>query len=97
MIKWIKEILGIGPVDVKKDTPKVKQATPVAAPKTQAKKPTTKKVVKTQAKKPTTKKVVKVDLDGMSKKDLLAHAKKSGVKANASMNKAAILKVIKNG
>jgi hypothetical protein len=84
MIKWIKEILGIGPVDVKKDTPKVKQATPVAAPKTQAKKPTTKKVVK-------------VDLDGMSKKDLLAHAKKSGVKANASMNKAAILKVIKNG
>jgi hypothetical protein len=44
-----------------------------------------------------TKKAAKVDLDSMSKKDLLAHAKANGVKANASMNKAAILEAIKNG
>jgi len=33
----------------------------------------------------------------MSKKDLLAHAKKNGIKANASMNKDALVKAIKNG
>jgi hypothetical protein len=41
------------------------------------------------------KKAPKVDLDSMSKKDLLAHAKKTGVKANASMNKAALIKILK--
>lgn len=39
----------------------------------------------------------KVDLDSMSKNDLLAHAKASGVKANASMTKADIIAAIKNG
>ena len=41
------------------------------------------------------KKAPKVDLASMSKKDLLAHAKKTGVKANASMNKAALIKILK--
>lgn len=62
----------------------VEQAEPVAKPKKQAKKPATKKVVT-------------VDLDSMSKKDLLAHAKQNGVKANASMNKADILAAINKG
>jgi len=48
----------------------------------------------TKAKK-TTKAVI--DFTAMTKKDLLAHAKANGVKANASMNKAAILEAIKNG
>jgi len=50
---------------------------------------------KTTKKKTTTKKAAKVDLSSMSKNELLAHAKKNGVKANASMNKAAILAAIK--
>ena len=62
---------------------------PAAAPaKMTAKKETSKKTATKKA---------KVDLDSMSKNDLLAHAKANGVKANASMNKAAILEAIKNG
>jgi hypothetical protein len=52
---------------------------------------------KTATKKKPATKAAKVDVDGMSKKDLLAHAKKNGIKANASMNKAALVKAIKNG
>ena len=51
----------------------------------------------TAPKKTATKKAVKVDLNSMKKDELLAHAKKNGVKANASMNKVDILKAIKNG
>ena len=36
------------------------------------------------------------DLDSMTKKQLLAEAKNRGVKANASLNKSAILEKIKN-
>jgi len=62
---------------------------PAAAPaKMTAKKETSEKTATKKA---------KVDLDSMSKNDLLAHAKANGVKANASMNKAAILEAIKNG
>jgi hypothetical protein len=52
---------------------------------------------KKTTKKTATKKAAKVDLDSMSKNDLLAHAKKNGIKANASMKKADILSAIKNG
>lgn len=52
---------------------------------------------KKTATKKTTKKAAKVDLDSMSKTELLAHAKANGIKSNASMNKAAILDAIKNG
>lgn len=47
--------------------------------------------------KPTKKAQKSVDLKSLKKAELLAHAKKNGVKANASMNKDAILKAIKNG
>ena len=89
MFKWLKNILGYGTVtnvinDVFPD-PVIEevQPEPVAKPKTQAKKPATKKVVA-------------VDLDSMSKKDLLDHAKKIGVKANASLAKGEILSRIKD-
>jgi len=49
------------------------------------------------AKKTATKKSVTADLKGMSKNDLLAHAKKNGIKANASMKKADILTAINKG
>jgi hypothetical protein len=54
------------------------------------------KVQKT-VEKPAKKAQKSVDLKSLKKAELLAHAKKNGVKANASMNKAAILKAIKNG
>ena len=60
--------------------------------------PTPKKAAPKKAapkKKAPKKKAPKVDLASMSKKDLLAHAKKTGVKANASMNKAALIKILK--
>jgi len=72
-----------------------------AADKAAAPAPKAVKAAKAPAKKATkktaTKKAAKADLDSMSKNDLLAHAKANGVKANASMNKAAILEAIKNG
>lgn len=49
---------------------------------------------KTKAKK--VKAAAKLAFDEMTKKDLLAHAKENGVKANASMNKDAIIEAIKN-
>jgi len=86
MFNWLKKILGIGP--------SVPAAIEAAIPE---EKPAPKAVKKTTTKKPATKKSGKADLSGMSKNELLAHAKANGVKANASMNKAAILKAIKNG
>jgi len=85
MIKWLKSLFGFeAPLEptLQADKDTVETKT-VAKPK--------------KTKKAATKKPAKVDLSGMSKNDLLAHAKKNGVKANASMNKAAILEAIKNG
>jgi hypothetical protein len=85
MIKWLKSLF------VGTSVPEVINEVAKAEPKpTSAKKTTTKK-------KSATKKTAKVDLDSMSKKDLLAHAKKNGIKSNASMNKAALVEAIKNG
>ena len=47
--------------------------------------------------KPKKAKAEKVDLDSMNKTQLLAEAKKRGVKANASLKKDEILERIKNG
>ena len=52
-------------------------------------------VKKTVKKTATKKKTAKVDLDGMSKTELLALAKKKGVKANASLKKAELVKRLK--
>ena len=85
MINWLKSLF-VG-TSVPEVINEVAKAEPKPAP---TKKTETKK-------KSATKKSAKDDLDGMSKKDLLAHAKKNGIKANASMNKAALVKAIKNG
>jgi hypothetical protein len=98
MLKWLKSLLGFDvpstPViaqEPKKEVKshvskvvKVEQTEPTAKPKKQAKKPATKKAAT-------------VDLDSMKKNELLAHAKANGIKANASMNKAALIEAIKNG
>jgi hypothetical protein len=67
---------------------KVGPATAAEKPAAPAKKTTKKK---------TTKKKAAVDLDSMKKNELLAHAKANGIKANASMNKAALIDAIRNG
>ena len=79
MINWIKKILGIGP--------SVPAAVEIVAKAVEAT-PTPKKVIKP-------KKAKKVDLNSMKKNELLAYAKKNGIKANASMNKAALVKALK--
>jgi septal ring-binding cell division protein DamX len=77
-----------------------------AAKKPAAKKPAAKKAApkaKAEAKpkaekKPAAKKAAKKDdgLDAMNKRDLLALAKEKKVKANASMNKEAVIKAIRS-
>jgi hypothetical protein len=99
MIKWLKSLFGFDTPDtpviaqepVKTVAPELKVETPapVAKTKTQAKKPATKKKTATKA--------ASSDLDAMNKTQLLAEAKKRGVKANASLKKAEILEAIKNG
>jgi hypothetical protein len=89
MFKWLTNLFRGTSVpevinEVTKEEPKVEQVETVAKPKKQAKKPASKKATK-------------VDLDSMKKNELLAHAKANGIKANASMNKAALIAAIKNG
>ena len=88
MFTWLKNLFVGTSVpevinEVIKEEPKVKEAKPAPTPKA--------------TKKKTTKKAATVDLDSMKKNELLAHAKANGIKANASMNKAALVKAIKNG
>ena len=90
MFNWLRKLFGsdISDIPVIAQVPVVEeQAETVAKPKTQAKKP---------AAKPKTKKA-SVDLDNMSKKELLAHAKANGIKANASLKKDELLERIKAG
>ena len=100
MFKWLKSLFG---TDVP-DTPVIAQQ-----PKEEVQSHVSKVVKveveqaeapakpKKQPKKPAAIKAAKVDLDSMKKDELLAHAKAKGIKANASMNKAALLEAIKNG
>ena len=64
---------------------------PVVTPTVDSKKET-KPAAKTKSKKKTA-----VNFDSMTKPQLLEHAKKNGVKVNASMKKADIVSRIKNG
>ena len=88
MFNWLKKLFGSDVPDTPEITKVVvKEETKVSKPAT-TKKPATKK---TSAKKDT------VDLDSMSKADLLSLAKEKGLKANASLKKADIISVIKKG
>ena len=80
MIKWLTRILGYGSVPEVIETVMAPQPTPK-----------TKTVKKAEPKKT----APKVDFDSMKKNELLAYAKKNGIKANASMNKAALVKILK--
>jgi len=89
MFNWLGKMLGIVPAEAASEAP----AAPTPAPA--AKKPAAKKPA---AKKPAAKKAAKKDdgLDAMNKRDLLALAKEKKVKANASMNKEAVIKAIRS-
>ena len=94
MFNWLKKLFGS---DVP-DTPEIAKVEIKEEVKVEAEPATTKKTTakKTTAKK-TTAKNASVDLDSMTKNDLLAHAKANGIKANASMKKADLIAAIKNG
>jgi len=85
MIKWLKRIMGYGTVESVIETVMTTPEPYVSGGEHPAKKKATKK-------KATKKKAV--DLSTMKKDELLVHAKKSGVKVNASMKKADIIKAI---
>ena len=92
MLTWLGKLLGITPADAPSEPMPVPTPAPAPAPKPKAeKKPAA-------AKKPAAKKAAKKDdgLDVMNKRDLLALAKERGVKANASMNKDAVIKAIRS-
>jgi len=81
MFTWLKNILGIGP-----SLPAAVEAvTPASEEKPKPKKSTKSKSAKT------------CDFDKLTKTQLLKEAKHRGIKANASLSKAEILKRVKNG
>jgi hypothetical protein len=86
MFIWFKEFFGITP---KREEPmilKTEQHVDIAPPATK----------KTTTKPKKTAKVEAVDLDSLGKNELLAEAKKRGIKANASLKKEEILARIKS-
>ena len=94
MFNWLKKILGVAPVESKQEPLVLTQEMRVEEtpkPKTV----TTEKPKKTTTKKAAPKKKeAAVDLSTMKKDELLAHAKKVGAKANASMKKEDIIAAI---
>ena len=90
MLNWLKNMLGVAPVETKQE-PLVLE-TPVVEEK--PKKTTTAKTKTSTKKAATKKKEVAVDLSAMKKDELLAHAKNVGAKANASMKKDDIIAAI---
>lgn len=91
MFEWFKKILGIAPAG----TPVQEEAVilPKDEPIAKAQKP--KKSTAQKPKKAAKPAKVEVDLEAMKKDELLAHAKKVGAKANASMKKADVIAAIK--
>ena len=87
MFNWLSNLFG----NNVSDNPVKVQETKVEEVKKEAPAPKPKATKKSSAKKAT------VNLDAMSKNDLLAHAKANGIKANASMKKADLIAAIKNG
>tara|TARA_B110000305_G_C19295091_1_gene566200 strand:- start:146 stop:454 length:309 start_codon:yes stop_codon:yes gene_type:complete len=85
MFKWLKRVMGYGTVESV-----IEMQFPSEPRKLDIEKTVTKKV---SPKKVASKKKA-VDLSTMKKDELLAHAKKSKVKVNASMKKADIIKAI---
>lgn len=109
MFSWLTKLLG---TSYKSEEPKQEplvltqemriEETPKPKKTTTQKPKTVTQSVKVEVKAPKAptkpKKVEKVDdgLDSMNKRDLLALAKDKGIKSNASLNKEAIIKAIRN-
>lgn len=102
MFNWLKKLFGS---DIP-DTPVIAQEPIKEEPKAHVGKVTkvepAPELKKSEPKKKTTAKpkkakAEKVDLDSMNKTQLLAEAKKRGIKANASLKKEEVLERIKNG
>jgi len=96
MLTWLKKLFGSD----MPSTPEIAKAAPAPVAKAPEVKATETKAKAKPAKKAPAKKAQAgkgADLDSMNKRDLLALAKEKGVKSNASMNKADIIKAIKNG
>jgi hypothetical protein len=87
MFGWLKKLFGDD------NAPTLEK--PIVTPTVEAAKPKTKKKSTATTGRKTTSK--SADLDAMSKTQLIEHAKKKGVKVNASMKKADLVKKIKNG
>ena len=111
MFNWLGKMLGIVPAEAAPEAPAAPTPAPAAkkpaAKKPAAKKPAAKKAApkakaeakpKAEKKPAAAKKATKEDdgLDVMNKRDLLALAKEKKVKANASMNKEAVIKAIRS-
>lgn len=111
MFNWLGKMLGIVPAEAASEAPVAPTPAPAAkkpaAKKPAAKKPAAKKAApkakaeakpKAEKKPAAAKKAAKKDdgLDAMNKRDLLALAKEKKVKANASMNKEAVIKAIRS-
>ena len=91
MLNWLKKLLGIAPVEIKEEP--LVLADPIVEETPAPAKPKTKKATTTKKAAPK-KKEAAVDLSAMKKDELLAHAKKVGAKANASMKKEDIIAAI---
>ena len=101
MFNWLKRLFGFDTPD----TPVIAQDTIPESPKATVGKvkeivsdiPTTTKPKSKPKAKKTTKKAAASDLSSMNKTQLLAEAKKRGIKANASLKKDEILERINAG
>lgn len=90
MFNWFKNLFSTSTNEVKQETIVLEDVVPVEVISNETPK-------KTAPKKKAAKKETLVDLDSMNKTQLLAEAKKRGVKANASLKKEELLERIKNG
>lgn len=90
MFNWFKNLFSLSTNEVKQQTLVLNEVVPVEVTSEEAPK-------KTAPKKKAAKKETLVDLDSMNKTQLLAEAKKRGIKANASLKKEELLERIKNG
>jgi hypothetical protein len=86
MLGWFKEVFGITPKREEPMVLKTEQRVDITPPE----------IKKTATKPKKTAKVQTIDLESLGKNELLAEAKKRGVKANASLKKEEILARIKN-
>jgi len=91
MFKWLKRVMGYGTVESVIEMQFPSESAPYISG---GEHPEKKKAPKKTAPKKVASKKKAVDLSTMKKDELLAHAKKSKVKVNASMKKADIIKAI---